>query len=225
MPRINHYELKKKSLQCFLFWDLFSAKIQRQLVTGVKRIDSRILLNPLAWRFCFHIVVLCLVDIALNTHNDSSGIQPESMLTSQIYHLVRVFNLLSPFVLNIKNHLIESPKSIFLHFSLAYCYPFWFIAYNDSLVPSISKSVFCRVDYVSKNSSFYPPVIEKKKPSLCSRASLSSPCMSAQLHSTGMLTVHYHCPGWAAFLPKLSVEGPQNTGCQDNCVEGCIRVH
>lgn len=85
------------------------------------------------------------------------------MLSSQIYHLVWVFNLLSPFVLNIKNHLIESPKSIFLHFSLAYCCPFWFIAHNDSLVPGISKYVFCRVDYVSKNSSFYPPVIEKKK--------------------------------------------------------------
>lgn len=129
-------------------------------------------------------------------------------------------------MLNIKNHLIESPKSIFLHFSLAYCCPFWFMAYNDSLVPGISKSVFCRVDYVSKNSSFYPPVIEEKKaPSLCSRASLSSPCMSAQLHSTGMLTVHQHCPGWAAFLPQLSLEGPQNTGGRDNCVEGCIRVH
>lgn len=153
---------KNKSLWCFLFRDLFLAKIQRQLVTGIKTNDSRILLNPLAWRFCFHTVVLCFVDIALNTHNDSSGIQPESMLSSQIYHLVWVFNLLSPFVLNIKNHLIESPKSIFLHFSLAYCCPFWFIAYNDSPVPGISKSVFCRVDYVSKNSSFYPPVIEKK---------------------------------------------------------------
>lgn len=59
---------------------------------------------------------------------------------------------------------MESPKSIFLHFQLAYCCPFWLTAYSDSLVSDISKSVFGGSDYISKNCYFYPPIREKYFP-------------------------------------------------------------
>lgn len=109
--------------------------------------------------------------------NDSWRIQRESVLSSHIYHLVWFSNLVGPFVSYIRNHLIESPKSISLHFQLAYCCPFRLIAYNDSLMSGISKSVFGGSDYISKNCYFYLPITEKHF-SLCSRASLSSACLS-----------------------------------------------
>lgn len=97
--------------------------------------------------------------------NDSWGIQRESMLSSHIYHLVWFSNLLGPFVSSIRNHLIESPKSISLCFQLAYCCPFWLTAYNDSLVSGISKSVFGGSDLFPRTVIFTaPPVIEKHVP-------------------------------------------------------------
>lgn len=144
------------------------------------------------------------------------------MLPSHIYHLVRFSNFLGPFVSYIRNHLIESLKSIFLYFQLAFCCPFWLSAYSDSLVSGISTSVFCGSDYVSKNSYCYPwDTEEKKKKSLAlpsSAASLSSPCISAQLQSIWNADILYQdCSGWAVFLLKFPIKVSKNTGYQEIC--------
>lgn len=159
--------------------------------------------------------------------NDSWRIQRESVLSSHIYHLVWFSNLVGPFVSYIRNHLIESPKSISLHFQLAYCCPFRLIAYNDSLMSGISKSVFGGSDYISKNCYFYLPITEKHF-SLCSRASLSSACLSAQPPSPAgelMEQERPHGPGWALFFLKLQSELLQNTGHLEICEESSIQMH
>lgn len=138
--------------------------------------------------------------------NDSWGIQRESMLSSHIYHLVWFSNLLGPFVSSIRNHLIESPKSISLCFQLAYCCPFWLTAYNDSLVSGISKSVFGGSDLFPRTVIFTAPPSHRKTRSLFSRAFSSSACPSAQPPSPAGALTERTRPALAGLFSSWSSE-------------------
>ena len=85
-------------------------------------------------------------------------------------------------------HLTASSKSIVLHFQLTWCWPFWLILHNNSLVSGISKFVFCGSDYVSKNSYSYLPPSYRRKPSLRSIAPCPHLALQPNHTSSGMLT-------------------------------------
>lgn len=87
----------------------------------------------------------------------------------------------------VRNHLIESPKSIYLHFQLAYSCPFWLIALNDSLVSGIFKSVFCGSDYASRHSYSKPQSQKKAFPLwyICSKTVCQEICVKSNVRIYG----------------------------------------
>ena len=127
-PRIDHCEWTNH-FGSFIHY-LVSAKIQSQLLTGIKRFDFHLLVNPLAEMFCFsHCFLSCIHSLKYTVM-----ILGGCMLSSHIYHLVWFSKFLGPFVPYMRYHLTTSPKSIFLHFQLTWWCPFWLILYNNSLV-------------------------------------------------------------------------------------------